>query len=197
MQPIQKSEALNRLHNKMESFANIPDDEFEKLKQVMYEKSFKKGEVILRPGQVCRQYYFIVSGCVRSFSLKDDKEINLSFFFEEDIACDFESFRSEQPSLVYLVTTEDCEVLYTNKKEVIPIFSNEEPWHTYLFRFFQHLYLEKDKHAATLKLLSPEERYNYLITNYPEYFQRVPLIYIASYLGISRETLNRVRKKLS
>lgn len=95
-----------------------------------------------------------------------------------------------------MVATENCTVLYSNKKDVVPIFSNDEPWLNYLFRFFQHLFLEKDKHAAIFKLFSPEERYNYLVTNYPEYIQRIPLKYLASYLGTSRETLNRIRKKI-
>ena len=196
MSAINKTEALNRLHMHMQSFAEIPNDEFEKLKHVMHEKQFKKGAVLLKEGQVCRQYYFILTGCIRSFRIKDLKEINLTFYFEEDIACDFDSFRTEQPSAYYLVATEDCTVLYANKKDVIPIFSGEE-WLNYLFRFFQHLFLEKDKHANTFKLFSPEERYQYLITNQPEYIQRIPIMYLASYLGTSRETLSRIRKKIS
>jgi hypothetical protein len=61
-----------------------------------------------------------------------------------------------------------------------------------LFRFFQRLYLEEEEHSNSFKLLSPEERYNFLLENKPRYLRRIPLTHLASYLGISRETLTRV-----
>jgi CRP-like cAMP-binding protein len=92
---------------KMESFSPISDDDFQHLPEVMHEKRFHKGEVLLKEGQVCRRYYYILSGCIRSFSLESGKEVNTKFYFEDEIACDFASFRGEKPSQFYLVAIEE------------------------------------------------------------------------------------------
>jgi CRP-like cAMP-binding protein len=59
------------------------------------------------------------------------------------------------------------------------------------------MYFKEEEHANTFKLLSPEERYLHLLKNQPHYLQRIPITYLASYLGMSRETLTRIRKKIS
>jgi len=179
----------------MESFAPISDADFQHIPDVMHEKCFHKGEVLLREGQVCNKFYFILDGCIRSFGLENGKEMNVKFYFKDDIACDFKSFRSEKPSPFYLIAMEDVTVYYGNKVEVTPLFQGGSSWHMVLFRLFQRLYLEEEEHSNSFKLLTPEERYHFLLENRPEYLKRIPLVHLASYLGISRETLTRIRQR--
>jgi CRP-like cAMP-binding protein len=188
---------LARFRKKMESLTPITDDEFNQFSSVMHEKCFNRGEVILKEGQVCKSYYFIISGCIRSFCLKEGREVNVNFYFEDDTACDFKSFRMEEPSEVYMVAMEDCIVLYGTKTEAVPFLLKEVSLHLFAFRFFQQLYFEEEKHSISFKLLSPEERYQYIFEHKPQYLGRIPLIHLASYLGTSRETLSRIRKKMS
>ncbi len=136
-------------------------------------------------------------GCIRSFGLENGKEMNLNFFFEEQIACNFISFRQEHPSGIYLVAMEDCKVFYSVKEDALPLFDGNAPFQILLFRFFQQLFFKEEEHSDTFKLLSPEERYKYLLDKSPHYLQRIPLTQLASYLGMSRETLTRIRKKIS
>jgi CRP-like cAMP-binding protein len=188
-------EAIARFIKKIESFAQIPDKEFDHLTGIMHKKHFKKGEVILKEGQVCKEYYFIFNGSIRSYCMKDGREVNVHFYFEDDIACNFESFREEMPSTSYLLAMEHCIVYYTAKEESAPFFLNESSMHILLFRFFQQLFFDEEAHSSGFKLLSPQERYAYLLQHKPQYLQRVPMIHLASYMGVSRETLNRIRKK--
>jgi CRP-like cAMP-binding protein len=188
-------EAPERFRKKMESFAPISDADYEQLPAVMHEKHFHKGEVLLKEGQVCTRFYFILSGAIRSFGLEDGREVNVKFYFEDDIACDFKSFRSEEPSPFFLVAIEDTIAYYGNKADVVPLFLDGSSWHMVMFRFFQRLYLEEEAHSNSFKLLSPEERYHFLLENKPDYLRRIPLIHLASYLGISRETLTRIRQR--
>jgi CRP-like cAMP-binding protein len=181
----------------IESFAPIPDNEFRRLIVVMHEKHMHKGEALLREGQVCREFYFIVRGYVRGFSLQDGKEINVKFYFEDEFACDFESFRYETPSKFYIVAMEDSIVYYGVKSEVNPVLESNTSFYSFVFRFFQIQYFNETEHSNNFKLMSPEERYRMLMEQKPHYLQRIPLIYLASYLGISRETLTRIRKKVS
>jgi len=194
MEITNTTRALARYREKLESLAPVSDDDFENLACTMREKHFNRGEVLLKEG-VCKEYYFIISGCIRSFGLEDGREVNVKFYFEDDTACDFASFRSEQPSHFYLVAMEDTVVYYATKTEAGPIFENGVSLHILLFRFFQDLYLKEEEHSNGFKLLSPDERYNYLLENKPEYLKRIPLVYLASYIGISRETLTRIRNR--
>lgn len=192
------TDTLTRYRKKLESLAPISDEDFQHIIEAMHEKRFDKGEVLLREGQVCKDYYFILSGCIRSFGLEDGREVNVKFFFEDDTACDFYSFRYEEPSRFYLVAMEDTIVYYAGKAEAAPVFQQGgTSMQTLLFRFFQELFLKEEEHSNNFKLLSPEERYNFLLEHRPQYLTRIPLIYLASYLGVSRETLTRIRKKVS
>ena len=192
---ITRDEALARYRLKFGSLAPITDEQFKLLADLMLEKRFSRGEVILREGQVCRHFYFILQGCIRSFNLKEGREVNVNFYFEDDTACDFASFREERPSDFYLVAMEDCVVFYTSKVEALPVFTQEPAFHMLLFRFFQQLFLREEEHSNTFKLLSPKERYCYVLEHQPKYLQRIPMVYLASYLGISRETLTRIRRE--
>jgi len=191
------SDTLARYRKKLESLAPLSDEDFQHIAEAMHEKRFEKGEVLLRAGQVCKDYYFILNGCIRSFGLENGREVNVKFFFEDDTACDFYSFRYEESSRFYLVAMEDTVVYSSTKTEAAPVFQQgDASLQTLLFRFFQELFLKEEEHSNNFKLLSPEERYNFLLEHRPQYLTRVPLIYLASYLGVSRETLTRIRKKI-
>ena len=181
----------------MESFSPLTDDEFSLWRKIINEKQVDKGEVLLKEGQVCRRFYFILTGCLRSFSIEEGKEVNLTFYFEDDFACDFESFRKEEPAKFYLVAMEDTTVYFASKKEAIPVLQSQPAFSVFLFRFFQDLFFKESQHSNTFKLMTPEQRYNFLLENKAHYLQRIPLTHLASYLGMSRETLTRIRKKIS
>lgn len=197
MQTINKIDALAMYRKKMESFCPIPDDDFNQLAEKLHEKHFTRGEVILKEGQVCKEFFFIVSGCIRSFSLENGREANVKFFFETDTACDFTSFRTQTPSSYYMIVMEDTVALSGIKSEIVPIFEHETSLHMLLFRFFQDLYLREEEHSNSFKLLTPEERYNYLVEHDSKYLTRIPMVHLASFLGISRETLTRIRQRQS
>jgi len=190
---------INNTHFRkvVESFAPIPDNEFRRFANLMHEKHVHKGEALLREGQVCREFFFIVRGYVRSFSLQDGKEINVQFYFEDEFACDFESFRYGTPSKFYIVAMENSAVYYGVKSEVNPLFESNASFYSFVFRFFQIQYFKETEHSNNFKLMSPEERYQLLLEQKPHYLQRIPLTYLASYLAISRETLTRIRKKVN
>jgi len=197
MEQPDQSVTLSRFRKKLDSFTTVTDNEFSLWKNIMHEKQVSKGEVLLKEGQVCRQFYFILTGCLRSFSLEEGREINLKFYFEDEFACDFESFRKEEPAQFYIVAMEDATVYYATKKEAVPVLQSETSFSVFLFRFFQDLYFGESQHSNTFKLMTPEQRYSFLLENKPHYLQRIPLTHLASYLGMSRETLTRIRKKIS
>ena len=114
----------------------------------MHEKWVSKGEVLLKEGQVCRQFYFILTGCLRSFSLEEGREINLKFYFEDDFACDFESFRKEEPAQFYIVAMEDTTVYYATKKEAVPVFERESSFAVF-YSGFSRIYILVNRNTPT------------------------------------------------
>jgi CRP-like cAMP-binding protein len=189
--------AREQFRKKMESFAPLSDADFQQMAGIMHEKHCNRGEVLLREGRVCNKYYFIFKGSIRRYGLENGREINVKFYFEDDIACDFTSFRNEEPSPFYFIAMESSIVYYTTKTEAIPVLSNGATFERFLFRFFQQSFLKEEEHSNNFKLMSPEERYHFLFEHNPEYLQRIPLVHLASYLGISRETLTRIRQRTS
>ncbi|MEX6691023.1 Crp/Fnr family transcriptional regulator [Danxiaibacter flavus] len=194
MQAYDKHQKLLRYKKKLESLARISKKDFDQLCSIMHERDLKKGEVILKEGQICKCYYYINNGSIRGFEIHEGKEININFYFEEDLACNFRSFIRQSPSSLNLVAAENCKVFYVSRSDAIELFLNNNSLHFLLFRFFEELYLKEEEHSSMFKLMSPAQRYKHTLDNHPNYFQQVPLTHLASYLGMSRETLNRIRK---
>jgi CRP-like cAMP-binding protein len=160
------------------------------------EKMFKKGAHLIQKGQVCRYCYFLVKGVVRSYYVKDDKEVTTSFCFDDDpvfslasvtrqIPCP-ESFEVLEDSLIEIVSFND---LLTLRKQFPAV---EKIWSLGLEAYA--IWLEERLHS--LQFNTAKERYLLLLQRYPHIVQRLQLRYIASYLGITLETLSRIRGQL-
>ncbi len=186
-------EHLGIFRNAIENLMPIPDEDFNLLADVLHYKKYHKGEVVLQEGQVCKNFWFVIKGILRIFSTEDNRQVNISFFFENTIAADFISLRHIIPSNFTIEAMEDTEVLYANKRAYTPIFDVSKTLIQLTSRFFQQKYLGELEHTNSFKLMKPEERYNFLLKHHPKYIQRIPLTHLASYMGMSRKTLTRIR----
>ena len=116
--------ALNIFRKSLEeNYCSLPDNDFERLANVMHYKKYNKGEVVLQEGKVCRYFWFILKGCFRIFSIENGVDVNVRFFLEHSIASDFISLRHNTPSNFYIVALEDTEVLYSYKPDYKPVFN--------------------------------------------------------------------------
>ena len=165
------------------------------LKKIETVKRFKKGEVLLSEGMVCRRSFHIVSGIARKYYLKDGKELTTEFFFEDDLAVAFGSYTFQQPSLEFIDCLTDVEVRVT-RYEDWEAAKKQFPCLVELDLLLTEIHagiLEED--LRDLRILSATERYEKLIAQAPYLLQYIKLTHIASYLGISLETLSRIRAK--
>jgi CRP-like cAMP-binding protein len=176
-----------------EFYPSLPESDLEQLVKVMHYKKYTKGEIILQEGKVCRHFWFILKGCFRIFAVEDGADVNVRFFFEKSIASDFISLRHQIKSNFYIVALEDTEVLYSYKPDYKPVLNFSKSLVALTGEFFAHQFFDEIEHSNSFKLMSPEERYNSLLITRPKYFQRIPLTHLASYLGMSRKTLSRIR----
>ncbi|QJB32654.1 Crp/Fnr family transcriptional regulator [Chitinophaga oryzae] len=159
------------------------------------EKKFKKGDLLLEQGQICRYTYILLSGAVRGFYLKDGREVTTSFCFAGDVVLSLESATRLTPSPESFEVLEDSlvEVVSVEKmarlRERFPVF--EKVWTLSMEAYA--IWLEE--RLASLQFATAKERYEQLVARYPEIVRQVQLGHIASYLGITLETLSRIRAK--
>jgi len=171
----------------------LSDEDFFSLGKFLKFKHIKKGDILLEEGKVCKYFWFVGKGCLRLFLQKGNIEINVRFFFENSIASNFASLHSGEPSKFSLVAMEDCTVLSAYRPFYKAVINVSKPIVQLSANFYQQSFFTEIEHSNSFKILNPEERYQYLLAKQPSYLQRIPLVHLASYLGMSRKTLCRIR----
>ncbi len=155
--------------------------------------TFKKGDTVVREGQYSKKVYLIIKGCARAYYLKDGKDISDWFTFENQFMASIVSFFSNQSSPHYVEFIEASIVLEFSK-ETIDLLSNKfHDFERFISKLVTETMLGLCERLHTIQFSKADERYQNLITIYPDITQRIPLTHIASYLGITLETLSRIR----
>lgn len=152
-----------------------------------------KKKFILKKGRVCYNIYFVQSGLLRCFYIKSDKEINSWFMKESDVIISVESFFNQSPSYENIQALEDCILYYIEYNELQYLYNN-----CLEFNFVGRVLIEKyyklsEQRLYSLRMQKAVEKYSFIMNHFPQIIQRVPSKYIASYLGITEETLSRIR----
>lgn len=176
---------------------NLSEEQFKLWASLTHPLRIKKNDYLLREGEVSKQLAFVSKGCLRLYSIDaKGKEHILQFAPEFWWVGDMESFVRNKPSLYFIDAIEDSETLlmdHNNQQELFHRIPEAA-------LFFQELM--QNRQAATQKRIiysmsaSAEERYLDFIKTYPSFVQRVPQHMIASYLGITPESLSRIRKQV-
>lgn len=162
------------------------------------EKRLQKGDYFIREGQSCHQLAFVYRGIFRSFYIDTGgNEKTYCFCADNDIETSFESFISGKPSFLSVIAMEEVELLAIDRKDLNYLFENYLFWSELGRILVEMEYLKMSRHAAEVKTETAQDKYLSLMKERPELLQRVPLHYIASYLGISSRHLSRMRKAVS
>ncbi len=156
----------------------------------------KKGEYFLQEGQRMQQVGFVVKGALQFFYLSEGKEINVHFFLEGDFAISYLDFRKGRPSKYYIRALEDCELVAFTAEALEEAYAKFKNWERFGRLIVEEAYELSMQRFESFLFLSAEERYLQMLEENPLFLQRIPLYHLASYLGIERESLSRIRKKL-
>jgi CRP-like cAMP-binding protein len=159
-------------------------------------RELKKGDIVLKEGDVCRSFYLVCKGHLRTyFTNKEGADINVNFTFEGNFTCNFKSYKSRQPS-EYVIQAGENSLVYVFDVNLIRDHYADRPQVVNFFRRLAiRILLAFSAHNDLFKMYTPTERYRYIEENNPELLQRISLSQIASYLGVARETLSRIRAK--
>ncbi len=160
-------------------------------------KKIDAKQYFLREGNVCREMGFINSGCFRVFYLSDGKEINTQFLFEDGFVVDYDSFLQEKQSRYFIQALDDTEIVVFNLTALQNAYYQSKNWERFGRIMAEHSYQLTTQRVESFLFLNGEQRYLDLLKNQPHIFDRIPLYHIASYLGLERESLSRLRKKIA
>ncbi len=161
------------------------------------ERKIKRRGFILQPGDVCKHFNFIVSGCFRQYAVDENgKEHNLQFAIENDWITDLCSFYSKTASNTYVEALEPSVILQIKHDDLLFLYTHYHKFDRNFRIIVEKKYIDLQNRVMQNISVTAESRYINFINRYPDLANRLPNIQIASYLGITPEFLSKVRKKL-
>jgi CRP-like cAMP-binding protein len=181
----------------VQAMVSPTEEEMEMFLKCFTLKTYKKKEVVIEEGQVCRHIWFLNKGVSRSFYYRNQAEHTSDFFIENSFLTNYESFLTRKPSIGSIDALEDCEMLMISYDSLQKLYNESNVWEKTGRIIAERLFLGAKRRKDDLIANSPELLYLFLVQERPQVIQRVPQYYIASFLGITPEHLSRIRKKLS
>lgn len=178
--------------------AGVTEEEFQKLEPLIVRKNVKKGEFLLREGELCEHYIFVEKGLLRFYSIDDQgKEHIVQFASENWFVGDRSSVYFNKPTTYFIDAIEDSTVVFLNPGFICSAADISKEFAHYNEQILQSHIMHLQNRVRLLIGANAEERYLDFIKLYPDLTLRVPQWMIASYLGITPESLSRVRKELA
>jgi CRP-like cAMP-binding protein len=176
--------------------APLPDDEWQNFTALFKPRAFKKGEFFVHAGTFSTEFGFIEKGLIRFFyTTFEGEEFNQTFKKEYDLMMSFTSILLGEPSNFSIQALEDSTIYVTDYKNFQSFYKRSPGWQELGRKIAEINFIIKTKKEEQFLLFSAQERYENFKRDYPELLKRVPQLHLASYLGVSAETLNRIIKK--
>lgn len=174
-------------------YSTMTHDELDILESILVPMKFAKNEKILGEGETCEYIYWIVKGLVRQYYFKNGKELTEYMAVENTIMMSIESLFKEKPSSQVIQALEPT-LIYALPKSDLEVVAMRSVNIQILYRkILEESLIISQQRADMLRFESAQDRYQKLVKNSPQLVLRAPLVFIASYLQMTPETLSRVR----
>jgi len=185
----------------IEHFSNylpLDNSEILELESKLIEKKVKRRQFILQEGDVCRHYTFVVNGCFKMYKV-DNKgvEHNLQFSIENGWIADIGSFYSNKPSELYIEALEQSTILQIAKPDLLYLYSQYPKFDRNFRVLIENAFISLQKRVLQNISSTAEERYLDFLKSYPNLFNRISNVQIASFIGVTPEFLSKIRKNIS
>ena len=177
----------------IDSLVTLEPGAWDHLQSVIKHRTLKRKEHFLREGEICRSIGFITQGYIRLYYLREGEEITKDFNFETNFCGSHASFSMQAPSRFNIVAMEDVTLIEITRTDLYSLYDKYKSVERLGRLLMERMFDRKEQRESAFLQDDAETRYQDLLKTHPQITQRVPLKYIASYLGITAETLSRLR----
>jgi CRP-like cAMP-binding protein len=171
-------------------------DSKKELLELITERNLKKNDILQKPGSTCKTIYFVNKGIARIFYYKDDNDITEHFSFTNDIIIRAESLFTGQPTSKGIQVIENTEIMALDSAKLFALYDSHHDIERLFRLIIEREYTNTVKRIESLQFKDAKERYMELL-NETDLVNRIPLKYIASYLGITQVSLSRIRSQIN
>jgi CRP-like cAMP-binding protein len=158
-------------------------------------KHYKKGDFLVRSGQIEDHVHFVEKGLLRIYQMEDGREVIGSFFPENTYGSAYDSFLMRSPGNDFIEVLEESTVIDLHHNDVQRLYDKYPELERFGRKIAEYLFIGLSMHIYKLQNLTAEERYRDFLDIYPNLAQRVPQYMIASFIGVTPEALSRIRKR--
>jgi CRP-like cAMP-binding protein len=188
----------NNFKNYIKQITPISDKEFDETVIFFQEQTLRKGDFFIKQDKVCKQIAFIVKGTLRTYYINDKAEETTSCFCTENsLTTSYKSFILQPPSALSIQALEDTELLVIDYEHLQELYSKSIVWQNIGRAVAEREYIVMEQYASILNNETAKEKYLRLLKEQPNVLQKASIEDIASYLGVTRRTLTRIRKEVS
>ncbi len=184
---------MKELTEYFKKYNTLSEEAINAISAICKSVNIKKHKDLQPIGHTCRTIYFIKKGVARIYYYKGDIEITECFAFENSIIARVESLFTGKPSRKAIQMIEDSELIGISSAKLFELYDTFPEIERLFRKIFEAAYVDSVNRIESIQFHSAEERYNDLLNESPSVLQRVPLKYIASYLGITQVSLSRIR----
>ncbi len=175
----------------------LSEEERQAIDETMTIQHYKKGTVLLKEGQTSTEVYFVLEGIVRQYYLVDGEEKTGDFFAEEQWVVSINGFDPNTPSNHFLECCMDCSLVVGNSQKGESLYKKFPKLETVSRKLMEKIFTGQQEKMEAYTKDTPTLRYLKLLKSKPDLFQRIPQYQIASYIGVTPESLSRIRKRVS
>jgi len=188
---------ISKVKSSIGSIISLTDEELLVFCDFLEVITLNENEYFLKEGQICNFIGFVNQGVMIYFkSMDNGNEITTDFAFEGDWVTINQSRLNNSPSLINIKAIKNTELVVITQQNLSDLYIQIPKLERLGRILMEQSYLKIVQQSVDLQVLTAKERYQYLLHNYPEIFQKVPLYHIANYLGIAPKSLSRIRKEL-
>ncbi|WP_343486152.1 Crp/Fnr family transcriptional regulator [Allomuricauda sp. d1] len=183
------------LVNYFSQYVDLTEEEVDSIRKADIIREYTKGDVLLRQGQIAKNCFLVLKGCVKRYYIDGGEEKIMEFYTENDSIAPV-SYATKEPSEYYISCVEPCLISTGNEEKTQQVLLQFPHFAPIFMKIGESVQAKKQVSMDTYKNLEPEARYQKLMETRPDLLNRVPQYMIASYLGIQPESLSRIRKRM-
>ena len=181
------------LQSILNDITQFSEDEYKFLEPYIERVTLKKNQILLEEGQLCTSVFLVETGILRNYYNNNGLDVNLNFTIEHQFTTSFEAYMNREPSKIIIQAIEKSDVWIIKVRDISKVTGSFENFSTFIRRIAIRVLFATEEHHNMIMMNLPADRYRYLLEKKPELIQRISLTHLASYIGITRETLSRIR----